>query len=164
MTAYLGTLVASAMAATLVSILAPTGERGGLAQHVRLFTALFLVCVLISPIHGAITSVRDLLNGDITIPGVNDPSEDSYREEMEEALGGASTEYFSQALTRLLESEFEIPTGQVRCRVDWQTEDGRLSPRLVTVVLSGKAIWKDAGAIERFVSELLGCDCVSAIE
>jgi len=164
MSAYLVTLITSALAVTLISILAPSGERGGLTQGMRLITALFLVCVLVSPIRSAIGAVRELLDGELSIPGLDSPNEDSYREELDAALGDASTEYFSQALTRMLEGEFSIETGQIRCRVDWQTVDGRLSPRLVTVILSGRAIWKDAGAIERYVEELLGCDCVSAIE
>lgn len=164
MTSYLFTLVAASLAATVIGILAPSGERGALNQHVRLITALVLVALLISPMHGAISSVRDFFNGNLTLPGLDAPTEDSYRDQMEEALNGASTEYFTQALTRMLESEFEIGVGQVRCRVDWQTDEGRLTPKLVTVILSGKAIWKDAGAIERFVNELLGCECVSAIE
>jgi hypothetical protein len=130
----------------------------------RLLTALLILCLLVSPLRGAITALRDLLRGEISIPGLDAPEEDTYRNQLEEALKSASTEYFSQALTRMLEHEFSIEVGQVRCRVDWQSEDTHLAPRLVTVILSGRAIWKDAGAIERYVEELLGCDCVSAIE
>ena len=164
MTSYLFSLVAASLAAAVIGILSPSGERNTLTQHVRLITVLVLIVLLVSPLHGAIRSVRDFLNGEITLPGLDAPTEDSYREQMEEALGNASTEYFTQALTRMLEGEFEIKTGEVRCRVDWQTDEGRLTPKRVTVILSGRAIWKDAGAIERFVSELLGCECSSAIE
>lgn len=164
MQTYLITLIAASMAVTLISLLAPSGERGGLVPYMRLFTALFLLCVLVSPIRGAITSLRELLNGELSLPGIDTPQEDSYREELESAMGAASTEYFAQALTRMLEGEFEIETGQIRCRVDWELDNGQLSPCRVTVILSGRAIWKDAGAIERHVEELLGCECVSAIE
>jgi len=164
MASYLFTLVAASIAVAVIGILAPSEGRNTLTQHVRLITVLVLIVLLVSPMHSAIRAVRDFLNGEITLPGLDAPTEDSYREQMEEALGNASTEYFTQSLTRMLESEFEIETGNVRCRVEWQTDGGRLFPAHVTVILSGRAIWKDAGAIERFVSELLGCECASAIE
>ena len=164
MQAYLITLIAASMTVTLISLLFPSGERGGLLPYLRLFTALFLLCVLISPIRGAIMSLHDLLEGELTVPGIESPPEDPYREELELAMNAASTEYFAQALTRMLESRFGIEIGQIRCHVDWRLDSGQLSPSRVTVILSGRAIWKDAGAIEAYVENLLGCECDSAIE
>ncbi len=67
-------------------------------------------------------------------------------------------------LTVTIEKQFGIEAGEVRCLVAWEQEGETLTPTRVTVVLSGKAIWKDPHAIEAFVTELLGCDCTTAIE
>ena len=152
------------MATVLIGILTPEGTRGGLGKHVKLLTSLFLVCVLIAPLADLIRGLRSLTDG------VDPPSapplqgEDDYRQEMESALQDASASYFTQMLTQMLESEFGIRTGEVRCNVTWKREEDSLSPTRVCVILSGSAIWKDPSAIENFVSELLGCECVSAIE
>jgi hypothetical protein len=83
---------------------------------------------------------------------------------MEQALGDASTAYFTEMLTQMLEKRFEITPGEVRCIVVWNEEDGATVPKQVTVVLSGKAIWKNPQDMEAFVEGLLGCPCSSAIE
>ena len=164
MKAYFLSLIAAAMIAALVGILTPGGEKGGIAKHVKLLTSLFLVCVLISPLKETLVGLRAWLDGGLELPNLENPEEDSYKQQMDEALQGASTAYFTQMLTQMLEQRFSIATGEVRCGVQWQSENGSLSPVRVTVILSGKAIWRDPEAIERFVEELLGCKCVSAIE
>lgn len=161
---YLLTLIAAALLAALVGILSPDGERGGIAKHMRLLISLFLVCVLIAPLRGVIINLQDLINGDFSLPELGLENEDDYRQQMENALDDASVNYFCDMLTQSIESQFSISPGDVRCRVDWQREGERLSPTRVTVILSGKAIWQDPKPIQAYVSELLGCECITAIE
>ena len=130
----------------------------------KLLSALLLVCVLAAPIKSGIEGLRGLLDGSHPLPDLSDPPKDAYRDQMNEALDQASTSYFADMLTQMLETQFSIQTGDLRCQVDWVRREDRLSPSRVTVILSGKAIWKDPAEIERFVSELLDCECVSAIE
>lgn len=165
MKTYLITIVLSSLLAILVGMLAPDGDKGGVFKHMRLLTSLFLVCVLISPLQESIKYLQGLLNGSIELPWL-DGSEDKsgYEQEMNEALENASTSYFTQMLTQMLEAQFSIATGDLRCQIQWETQNESLSPVHVTVILSGRAIWKDTREIEDFVSELLGCPCVSAIE
>ncbi|MBE6553283.1 MAG: hypothetical protein E7666_02960 [Ruminococcaceae bacterium] len=161
---YLITLIAVAMAITVFEILSPAGIRGALTRHMRWLTGLLLICVLIAPLRNVIDSLQDLVSGDISLPELEFPNEDGYRDQMESALGEASTEYFTQSLTRMLEERFAIETGEVRCHVEWQKDGELLAPSRITVILSGRAIWKDTGAIEAFVESLLGCECISAID
>ncbi len=161
---YLIGLLAASMIAALVGLLTPDGERGGIGKHVKLLTALFLVCVLIAPIGSAIEGLKKLFEGGIDLPGMEETPDQSYQEELSGALENASTAYFTQMLTQVLENQFQIPAGELRCAVSWESVGEALKPTRVTVVLSGSAIWKDPRAIEDFVEELLGCNCVSAIE
>ncbi len=161
---YLLTLIAAALVAALVGILSPDGERGGIAKHLKLLTSLFLICVLISPLHSVLTGLKDLANGNLSLPNFDVGTEDDYRQQMDAALDGATESYVSDMLTQTLESQFSITTGDVSCRVEWAREGETLKPTRVTVILSGKAIWKDPKPIEDFVSELLGCECRTAIE
>lgn len=165
MKTYLITLVSASLFATLVGILSPSGDKGGISKHMKLLTSLFLVCVLISPLQDAIKGLHTILDGSAELPWLEESQDENlYEQEMNEALEGASTSYFTQMLTQMLETQFAIATGDVRCQVQWKTENETLTPVRVTVILSGRAIWKDPQKIENFVSELLGCECVSAIE
>ena len=164
MKSYFIALLSASLLAALVGILSPEGEKGSLAKHMRLICSLFLICVLIMPLKDALSDLKGLIGGglDLSLPSLDE--QPSYEDRMEEALHDASTSYFTDMLTRMLEEQFEISTGEVRCIVVWSEEDGTLRPQRITVVLSGRAIWKNPQEIEVFVSELLGCPCASAIE
>lgn len=161
---YLLTLIAASLVAVLVGILSPDGERGGIAKHMKLLTSLFLVCVLINPLQSGIVGLQKLMRGELSLPALDGTEQEDYLDEMEGALNGASVNYFCDMLTETIEGQFAIEKGSVRCLVQWEQTDGTLTPTRVTVVLSGKAVWKDPHAIEAFVTELLGCDCTTAIE
>ena len=164
MKAYLISLIATALAVAMVSILTPEGEKGGIAKHVRLLTSLLLITALISPVVGLIDGMRALAEGNLELPWEENAPQEDYSEQLQGALDTASTTYFTDRLTQTVEEQFEISAGEVRCAVQWEAVDGKLAPARVTVILSGSAIWKDPAEIEAFVSTLLGCECVSAIE
>ena len=163
MKAYLLSLVSAALVAALVNILTPNGERGGIAAHQKLITSLFLVCVLIAPAESAIKAIRSLADGDLSeLLPIDSPSQKDYEEQMNDALNASSERYFTQMLTQTVCEAFAIPTDEIRCTVSWDKTEN--TPTRVTVILSGASIWKDPHAIARFVKELLGCECITAIE
>lgn len=164
MKAYLTSLITAALIAALVSILTPNGERGGIAGHQKLLTSLFLVCVLIAPLNGAIKGLQALIGGDLSFIETAPTEKNEYREQMNDAINSASERYFTQMLTQTISENFSIPTDELRCLVAWKKNEEDLAPDRVTVILTGSAIWKDPHAIEAFVTELLGCPCATAIE
>jgi hypothetical protein len=159
MKSYLYALFLISLAEAIAGILSPEGEKGGLLKHMRLLSALLLTVVLILPLKSGISYLLALQNGEIPLPEWEEDAE-SGKEDLQDRLDELSKEYFSDSLTELLETRFAIEKGQIRCLVKWEGD----TPSLVTVVLSGKAIWKDPAAIEDFVSDLVGCKCQSAIE
>ena len=90
--------------------------------------------------------------------------EDDYSSELQNALDDASFAYFEGMLKQTLCQEFAIAEDDLRVRVEWAGTGMEMRPQKVTVILSGKAIWKDPAKIEGYVTSLLDCDCVSAIE
>jgi len=116
-------------------------------------------CVLILPIRSGIAYLFALQNEDVTLPDWAEPPADG-ESALQDRLDFVSKEYFTKNLTQTLEQEFAITSGEVRCIIRWEDD----APSLVTVVLSGKAVWKDPYAIEAFVESLLACECQSAIE
>ena len=163
MTSYIISLVSASLAVTLISILSPEGSGGGIAKHIRLLSALFLICVLIAPVGRLIGGIRDLANGDFMLPEIELPNKEDSNLQMQGALDDASKKYFLDSLTLMLLQEFSIQEGDLTCKAIWTERDGQTVPKKITVILSGSAIWKDANKIQAFVSDLLGCECITAI-
>ena len=160
--AYLLSIFATALLITVVDILAPASA-GGLSKHLKLVLSFVFVCVLISP---TVTLAERLLafsNGDWEFD-IEGDIEDHYSSELQDALDNASRDYFEGMLTQTLCNEFEIAEDDLRVRVDWDGVGESLRPQKVTLILSGNAIWKNSAKMEEYVSSLLNCDCVSAIE
>ena len=159
---YLFAFVATALTVVLCKMLVPDGEE--LGKHLRLLTSLLLIVALLPPILSLVDGAERLARGEIDLPWSEERIDGNYQEELQEVLDAASASYFSDMLTQQIENRFAIARGEVRCAVQWQKAGEQLTPERVTVVLSGSAIWKDPAEIEEFVSALLGCECVSAIE
>ena len=159
---YFISLLAAAVLITLFGMLAP---EGGISKHLRLLLGLFLVCAVISPLSSLIGRIDDWKNGDVVFPWDKEEAEENYEQQRDEALAQASKDYFVQSLTQMLEREFSISSGYVECRMEWHlTESGEERPSKITVLLSGSAIWTDPQKIQRFVTDLLSCECVVALK
>ena len=157
---YLLSIFATALLITVVDILAPGG---GLSKHLKLVTSLVFVCILISPSLAFAEKLKDFANGDWEL-AIEEDMEEHYSSELQNALDDASKEYFENMLELTLCKEFDIAEDNLRVAVEWIGDAENLRPQKVTVILSGKAIWKNPAKIEEYVTSLLGCTCVSAIE
>lgn len=157
---YLLSIFATALLITVVDILAPGG---GLSKHLKLVTSLVFICILISPSLAFAERLKDFANGDWEL-AIEGDMEEHYSSELQNALDDASKEYFENMLELTLCKEFDIAEDNLRVAVEWIGDAENLRPQKVTVILSGKAIWKNPAKIEEYVTSLLGCTCVSAIE
>ena len=157
---YLLSIFATTLLITVVDILAPGG---GLSKHLKLVTSLVFVCILISPSLAFAERLKDFANGDWEL-AIEGDMEEHYSSELQNALDDASKEYFENMLELTLCKEFDIAEDNLRVAVEWIGDAENLRPQKVTVILSGKAIWKNPAKIEEYVTSLLGCTCVSAIE
>lgn len=160
---YILSIFATALLITVVDILAPVGSGGGLSKYLKFVSSLVLVCLLISPTVSLAERLLEFANGDWELD-IEGDVKGHYSSELQDALDNASKEYFEGMLTKTLCEEFAIAEDDLRVRVEWIGDGENLHPKKVTVILSGKAIWKNPAKIEEYVSSLLDCDCVSAIE
>ena len=147
MKAYLLTLIAAAILAILASQLVPDGERGGISKHVRLIASLFLICVLLSPVQTLIKNLPSLSDVNFFPSADENEYDAAYREQLQEAIDKASADYFTDMLTQTLCTELSVSQEELRCKVFWDTAKGEPTPTKVTVMLSGRAIWKDPAEI-----------------
>ena len=158
MKTYLLSLFAASLVIALVSILAPSNA----TKYIKLISSLFFLCILAAPLPKLLDTLPDFFY-EVTGDQEKDQMDESYQEKADQLLEGASKTYVAQMLTELLEQRFSIPTGEVRCVIQWE-ESEKAKPQKVTVILSGSAIWKNPETIEKTVTELLGCECITAIE
>ncbi len=159
--AYILSIFATALLITVADILAPSS--GGATKHLKLVSSLVFICVLISPTVSLAQKLQDFANGNWEFE-LEEDVEDHYSSELQNALDDASFAYFEGMLKQTLCQEFAIAEDDLRVRVEWAGTGTEMRPKKVTVILSGKAIWKDPAKIEGYVTSLLDCDCVSAIE
>lgn len=165
MTSYLLTMLTAAIVLAFVNILTPNGIRGGIASYQRLLTALLLVCILISPLSDALQWIKDAANGSLSFPMLEGfEGETDYSDQMNNALDASSKSYFTQMLTQTLSQHFSLAKEDMRCLVSWSDDPSESAPVSVTVILSGRAIWHDPQKIEAYVRNLLGCECITAID
>ncbi len=158
---YIISLLSAALAIAIIGNLTP---EGGISKHIRLLSSLFLICVLIAPASKMIEALRAIANGSFELDRFEESSESDIRDQMQAGLDESSKKYFLDSLTQMLEVEFSIEQGDIRCKATWAERDKEIVPERITVLLSGSAIWKDPIKIETFVTELLGCECITAIE
>ena len=158
MKTYLITVAAGALTVTLINLLTPQGEGGGIAKFVRLLTSLFLVCLVASPLSGASQALEQLFRFDLFF---SEEKQEEYDSQFQELMDSASQEYVEQMLTKQLEEHFSIPAGEIDVILEWKAENGK--PSKATAVLKGSAIWKNPREIQALVEELLGCPCDTAI-
>ena len=159
---YLLTVVAASLAVSVIGILSPAGEKGGLGKHVGLVSALILVCLIASPIKGALEMLRGWADGEI--PVLDELPVIDYGELSVAENDAASKRYFTNVLTERIASQFSLDSETVRCAVQWQTRKEQAYPTHVTVILSGRSILQNPHEIEAYVSALLDCTCDVAIE
>ena len=127
------------------------------AKHAKLLCSLCVICILCAPILELADAIAD---GEWELPLL---PEDSFEQEAdkEQAYDQLAQRLLVGQLQVLLERDLELPPEQCRIYVSWG-EDGAVS--LVSLVLSGKAIWRDPAPIEGYVEQLLGCECTVILD
>lgn len=160
MKAYFLSLLGAAFLAAAVGILAPEGSGGGVAKHLRLLSALVVLCVVSAPLPRVVAGLRDLPD---RVSDVARSPETNPEARSEETLNNASRAYFAQALTAKLAERFSLRADEIQCAIRWSPDGDDARPVGVTLILTGSARWKDPHEMEQYVRDLLGCPCDTAI-
>lgn len=149
MSGYLFTFAGMSVLIALVCIVLPAQA----VQHVKLLCGLLTVLLVCAPLLELIAAVQ---TGELHLPDEwSQPScpEQNYQEPAQDLLAGQ--------LQLLLERDQDLPPDQCRIYVSWDQEE-RIEQ--VTLILSGKAIWRDPDPIAKYVRELLGCPCTVVLD
>ena len=146
---------------TLVSMLAPDGEGGGISHNIKLIYGVCIVFVCIYPIKNIITTVNELDIGSIVeTPEIN---KGKYKDILDSSYSAAEIEILKNGIRQILHDRFDIDYSECKVDVSLTENNGKKELRRVLITLYGTAIWKDTGEIERVLSDMLACEILTAI-
>lgn len=146
----------------LVELLSPAGEGGGIARHIKLMSALCVLCVLTQPLLLVAQEWEGIPDRLEEWLGPSVENNDEQKEQWEQQSNALTAEYAAIAIHGMLCEQFSMDVAD--CRVSVRlTEDGTALAH-VRVALSGHAIWQDTHRMEAYLTESLACDCTIYIE
>lgn len=160
---YVISVIAVGVIGSIVNLLTPSGERGGISSHVRLVTGLVLILVCVSPLVTLIRSLGELdvsdIVGDIEkIEGVE------YESVFQESYSAAEIENVKSGVKSILLDKFEIAEDECYVSITTESgESGKRSIKRIFINLYGRAILKNTDEIEEYLSSLFGCEIVTAV-
>lgn len=154
---YLMSVIGAALIAGIVSIAVPTGSGEGLRRYVGLVGALCVLCVLLTPVSGLLGLMADIADG--SYGKWFEVEEEGYRERYSDFMLSVGKENIEEGIVALLYERFGIPESECTVLAEVSESGGELVIAGVTVTLTGKSVMKDPYAIEKYISELLDCEC-----
>ncbi len=164
---YVYSIVSFSFAAGLILILIPSGTKQGLKKHVKLISALCLVCILIEPLSNLIESIDEVLSGDLLTHEDNAGElYERYEQIYQSYLDGSYGDNIGQAVKDALFEKFGIQKKNCRVLTEFHDNngDGVREPKRITVVLSGEDRFRDPETVKAFLSSLFECAVSAAIE
>ena len=167
MSGYVYSIVCVSAAIGIACALSPDGVGGGLKKHMKLVCALCFLCVLIGPLLGVLDSVKDTFED---IGAGLDGEDEELRREYEmiynEYIEGGYGDNIETAVKELLSLRLGISSENVRANVRFEDKNGDGVKEIgkITVILSGKEIFRNPAEIKACITETFDCECDCAIE
>ena len=154
---YLMSLIVASLIVGLIGVLVPEGDGGGLRRYVTFTGSLCVLILLISPVTRVLGFVSELSDGGVDVSFEN--RADEYDEQFKQYITSLGEESITSELTDIICKQFDISDKECHVKVDTYDAQGEMAIGHVTVILSGKAIFRDPYEIEQYITELLGCEC-----
>lgn len=163
MKSYIISIICVGVIGSIISLIAPEGEGGGLGKHVRLAVGCVLVLTCVSPLGDLIEGLRALdLSG--LVPEVNEGAIEEYESIFGNSYEAAELSSLKEGIAAMLEERYGVERED--CKVEVIADrngSGELELKRIFITLYGSAIWKDTGEIERYFGRLFDCEIVTAV-
>lgn len=162
MSAYILPLLAASLAAALVELLAPKGDGGRIAAHVRMIAGLYLLVALLNPLREGLDLLRSAAEGDLTARlegSVTAYTPEDYEAFFRASLSALGKDETQAQVTSALESVFGIPSDACAVEAVCESDGETLILREVRIGLKGKYALKNPHPIEKYFADALGCPC-----
>ncbi len=143
-------LFGAALAAGLAELLLPR-EEGGTAKLFRFLVSLVVLLLILAPFAGFLQNSEEIFSGEIAF---EEQKIEDFEQIFSNTVSAQGKEEFEKGLYALLEREYGIRQENASLLVRFDAQ-GELAG--VSVFLSGVAILQDPDALERALSQKLGC-------
>ena len=153
---FVFTLLGVSLISGFASMLSPEGKGGGLRSYLGFACALCTLSIAAGPILSFVSALAD---GKMIENISGEPIVYDYEMIFDETISGEGERSIEEGLLSLLRSEFEIEEENIDVDVRLCEKDSGLEAELVTVSLSGGAVFIDAHKIVERVEKLLSCEC-----
>ncbi len=155
---YIISLLLIGAVGSLVVLLAPEGEGGGLQKHLRFAVALVTAAVCLLPLTDLLKKFSNL-DIEALLPDVS-AEEGQYDEIFKESYSQAEVADLRRRIGGALSQRFGISENEAAVSVKLSTER---QLEMIMLRLYGTAIWMDTKEIEKYLMTLYGCEVVIAI-
>ena len=147
---------------SLMSMLAPEGEGGGLGAKFRLIYGLCVVLVCINPIKSVVLEIKDLDLSNIV--GDFEEGTDDYSDYLNNAYTQAEVESLKVGIRRMLSERFGVAEEDCRVDVSLYNNDGeRAELESICITLYGPAIFKNTAEMEEYFGAIFECEIITVI-
>lgn len=160
---YLMGLFVLALCCSVVELLC---EQGALARHIKLMSALCLLCVLVAPISSLARQEIDLpeLVGRLTEQWLREQqeAEQQYEDRWQTEGERLDVALAQEMIAQMLEQRFGLLAAD--CRVEITTDASGTIIDHMGIMLSGQGIWTNAHEVQSYVKTTFGCEASVYIE
>ena len=153
MSGFILTAIGVAMVVGVCRMLSPDGDT---KKYLGFVGALCLICALVTPVVGAISSWDTDLDG---IFSTNDPEEDLYDEIYKNSLANGAKDNAEMLICESLITQFDLPDGSLRVTLNISPDGDMYSVDSVKVTLKRVALFADPRDISEYINQELGCPC-----
>lgn len=163
MKSYIISIICVGVIGSIISLIAPEGEGGGLGKHVRLAVGCVLILTCVSPLGELIEGLRELdLSG--LVPEVNEGAIEEYESIFGNSYEAAELSSLKEGIAAMLEERYGVAREDCEISVIADRNgSGELELKRIFITLYGRAIWKDTGEIERYFGGIFDCEIVTAV-
>ena len=160
---YVISVLTVGLIGAVILLLVPEWEGGRGGAQVRLTVGLVTVAVCVSPLLSWIRQLGSLELEEL-LPEVETVDMEEYESVFDASFRSAEIENLREGIVALLSERFGIPQDEVTVSIRTSvTEDGLRRPERILLTLYGSSVWQDTGAIEEYLSSLLGCEVITAV-
>ncbi len=158
---YVFSLVCISLIAAVFGILCPHDAVG--QKSVRFLISIVIISIIFLPPSrwGELVNEDYFAQLEEMLDSYGDGANSS---DFAEGFQKYGTDYVNAEIKKDICKRFEIAESNCRAIATVNMKDGALCLEKITVILSGKAIWKDPHAIEDYVGEIYGCTGSVALE
>ena len=153
MKGYIISVICISVITSLISMLTPDGEGGGIGKNMKLICGLCIVFVSINPIIKIVDGIVE-----------ETEDEEKYQDKFDSSYTAAELANLKSGIKQMLSDRFGVDMSECDVALTVQkNENGQSELVRIFITLYGSAIFKNTAEIEKCLCDIFNCEIVTAI-